>query len=163
MAKAADTPTTTRRTVLGGSLAFAALVPSGALPATSVGLGPPLPLANPTDLGKRLLATLALYRDAWSHGSLTDEQANATSAFLREAKEIGDEIAAAPVRTMSDLADKAIVLGWLLNPTGGFDHWYVDDGGDLNDLIGPIVAALAGIDVMLCTEEVDQEADAVAA
>jgi hypothetical protein len=143
--------TTTRRTALA-SIAGAALAGLAAPPASAAAL----PLARPTELGKRLLGALALYRAGWRNppDEATDKMAyedheDRMLALREEFDAISAEIAARRVRSMSDIVDRAIVLTWLTAGQLDLDHWW---GGDFAALAAPLVA-LGGVTVGQCSED----------
>jgi hypothetical protein len=146
MAKPSNTSiaaTTSRRRVLQSFGYFTAAGVTVAIPKTPAQAAPLR--AEPTDKGKRLLGILALYREAWRQGPLSDE----TSVFLEEAKAVAREIAATPVHTMADVIDRAIVMAWLMEHA---DHWYDrDEAGGFDPLLGPLVQ-LGGVSLDMCSD-----------
>src|SRR5262245_46576430 len=143
--------TTTRRAALAtmAGVALTAAIPpasAAALPAH----------AAPTDKGRRLLAGLASLRAVWATRPESDEEcdaaSDATDVFLREATAIAHELATTPVRTMSDVIDRAIAIGWLA-------HNDKESWAEMGGVIGSLLA-VGGIQPELLAEEA--AADAVA-
>ncbi len=126
--------TLNRRALLGGaSVSAAALV----APAAADALPSSAPLAaQPTALGRAVLAALTEYRAAWAGGDLTDDAANAaTDRVYATITPLIRQIEAQPVTSLANLVDRAIAAAAHLGP----DH-------DIEaDRIMPLIEAVCGL------------------
>jgi hypothetical protein len=161
MAKMMRTPSS-RPTLLqdlGGGAAAAAAVQLAPDAAGHAGLR-----AEPTMKGRQLLRIIGMTRRAWRNppDQLTNPEGFEAferyvwSVLFETAKHVAAEICDSPVRTLSDVVDRAIVLAWTQNgeDASWFDQ-HIDDG--LDKLLEPLLA-IGGVTLAECDEDASSTA-----
>jgi hypothetical protein len=156
MAKTMRT-STSRRTVLqniGVGAASAAAIQLAPDAVAHAGLR-----AEPTMKGRELLRIIGMTRRAWRNApdQLSDPEGfeaferYVSSVLFETAKQVATEICDSPVRTLSDVVDRAIALAWA--QSGEDASWFdrhVDDG--LDKLLEPLLA-MGGVTLAECDED----------
>ena len=120
--------------------------------------------AEPTMKGRQLLRIIGMTRRAWRNQP--DQLANPDrfeaferyvgSVLFETAKHVAAEICGSPVRTLSDVVDRAIVLAW--TQKGEDASWFdqhIDDG--LRKLLEPLLA-IGGVTLAECDEDASSTA-----
>jgi hypothetical protein len=120
--------------------------------------------AEPTMKGRELLRIIAMTRQAWRNAP--DQLSNperfeaferyVSSVLFETAKHVAAEICDSPVRTLSDVVDRAIALAWA--QSGDDASWFdrhVDDG--LDRLLEPLLA-MGGVTLAECDEDASSPA-----
>jgi hypothetical protein len=153
---------TSRRTVLqnlGAGAATAAAIQLAPDAAAHAGLH-----AKPTMKGRQLLRIIGMTRRAWRNSP--DQLSNpekfeaferyVSSVLFETAKHVAAEICDSPVRTLSDVVDRAIALAWA--KSGEDDSWFdqhIDDG--LDKLLEPLLA-MGDVTLAECDEDASSAA-----
>lgn len=120
--------------------------------------------ADPTMKGRELLRIIGMTRRAWrnSPDQLSDPAAfeaferYVSSVLFETAKQVAAEICESPVRTLSDVVDRAIALAWA--QSGEDASWFdrhIDDG--LGKLLEPLLA-MGGVTLAECDEDASSPA-----
>src|SRR5262245_35499168 len=120
--------------------------------------------AEPTPKGQQLLRIIAMTRRAWRNPPDQLSNPEGFEAFERyvgnvlfgNAKHVAAEICETPVRTLSDVVDRAIVLAW--TQSGADASWFdqhIDDG--LDKLLAPLLA-IGGVTLAECAEDASSPA-----
>jgi hypothetical protein len=120
--------------------------------------------AEPTSRGRELLRIIGITRRAWrnSPDQLTNPEGfeaferYVSSVLFETAKHLAAEICDTPVRTLSDVVDRAVVLAWA--QSGEDASWFdrhIDDG--LDKLLAPLLA-MGGITLAECDEDASSPA-----
>jgi hypothetical protein len=119
---------------------------------------------EPTLKGRELLRIIGMTRRAWRNAPDQLSNPEVFEAFERyvgsvlfeTAKHVAAEICDTPVRTISDVVDRAIVRAWTQNgeDASWFDQ-HVDDG--LDKLLAPLLA-IGGITLAECDEDASSQA-----
>jgi hypothetical protein len=120
--------------------------------------------AEPTMRGRQLLRMIGMTRRAWRNQPDQLSNPEGFEAFERyvgcvlfgTAKHVAAEICGSPVRTLSDVVDRVIVLAWM--QTGEDASWldrHIDDG--LDKLLEPLLA-IGGVTLAECDEDASSSA-----
>jgi len=151
-----------RRTVLqnlGAGAATAATMRLAPEAAAHAGLR-----AEPTLKGRELLRIIGMTRRAWRNppDQLTNPEGfeafegYVSRVLFDAAKRAAAEICESPVRTLSDVVDRAIALAWA--QSGEDPSWFdrhIDNG--LDKLLGPLLA-MGGVTLAECDEDASSPA-----
>jgi hypothetical protein len=120
--------------------------------------------AEPTMKGRQLLRVIGMTRRAWRDApdQLSDPEgfeafeSYVGNVLFETAKHVAAEMCASPVRTLSAIVDRAIVLAW--TQTGEDASWFDQhiDGG-LDKMLAPLLA-IGGITLAECDEDASSPA-----